>query len=324
MTKMSLKDLKVPVIVPIPADGSSRPFWSVMIPTYNPPADYLKQCLCSVLMQDPGLEQMQIEVIDDCSTKVDVAALVQKIAGSRVKVFKAPQNLGLAGCWNSCIERSHGKWVHILHQDDYVMPGFYQKIKLTSEKHPQVALIATRSFIIGEDGHILTVSERLYNLENGGREVNSFFYVTPIQCPGIVVKRDFYEVYGGFRMGLKYVLDREMWVRVINSVGGVVIPDVLSAYRVSNGNESNRLNQTETGLIDFERLNQIFASQFPNFSIKTARALMCDMAWAQAWRYSVEGNLPASKYYSKYWKKNATAKLWFRRITQKLERHLFN
>ena len=36
-----------------------KPFWSVMIPTYNP-NDYLAQTIESVLAQYPGPEEMQI------------------------------------------------------------------------------------------------------------------------------------------------------------------------------------------------------------------------------------------------------------------------
>jgi cellulose synthase/poly-beta-1,6-N-acetylglucosamine synthase-like glycosyltransferase len=56
-----------PKIHPLPDDGKARPFWSVMIPTYNARADYLEETLRSVLRQDTGPEQMQIEVVDDCS-----------------------------------------------------------------------------------------------------------------------------------------------------------------------------------------------------------------------------------------------------------------
>ena len=64
---------------------ADRIFWSVMIPTYNPKAEYLSQALVSVLQQAPGPEQMQIEVVDDCSPGTDVAALVKSIAGERVE-----------------------------------------------------------------------------------------------------------------------------------------------------------------------------------------------------------------------------------------------
>ena len=63
-----------PPISPV-AEGLHRPLWSVMIPTFNC-AKYLRQTLESVLVQDPGTEQMQIEVVDDCSTKDDPEAVV--------------------------------------------------------------------------------------------------------------------------------------------------------------------------------------------------------------------------------------------------------
>ena len=55
-------------LIPERRDSGARPYWSVMIPTYNPRADYPEETLHSVLQQDPGPEQMQIEVIDGRST----------------------------------------------------------------------------------------------------------------------------------------------------------------------------------------------------------------------------------------------------------------
>jgi glycosyltransferase involved in cell wall biosynthesis len=52
-----------------------------MIPTYNPRADYLEESLQSVLRQDPGPEQMQIEVIDDRSTDDLAAHTVRRVGG---------------------------------------------------------------------------------------------------------------------------------------------------------------------------------------------------------------------------------------------------
>src|SRR5206468_9339134 len=59
--------LHIPTIAPVAEEGT-RPFWSVMIPTYNC-GDYLRRTLQSVLAQDPGPDQMQIEVVDGSSTK---------------------------------------------------------------------------------------------------------------------------------------------------------------------------------------------------------------------------------------------------------------
>jgi glycosyltransferase involved in cell wall biosynthesis len=98
----------------------ARSFWSVMIPTYNARADYLEETLNSILQQDPGPDQMQIEVIDDDSPNGAPTEFIRKLAGKRVTVHCEPRNLELAGIWNRCIERAWGEWVHILHQDDLV------------------------------------------------------------------------------------------------------------------------------------------------------------------------------------------------------------
>ena len=83
-----------PSVSPIPpvAPGP-RPLWSVMIPTYNC-AGYLRETLASVLAQDPGPEAMQIEVVDDASTRDDPEAVVREFGGSRVGFFRQPENVG--------------------------------------------------------------------------------------------------------------------------------------------------------------------------------------------------------------------------------------
>ena len=269
---MSQTSQKPPRIPAIPADGRPRPFWSVMIPAYNPRKDHLEKNLGSVLAQDPGREQMQIEVVDDCSPKVEVAALVREIAGDRVNYSRTPKNLGLAGCWNTCIERSRGEWVHILHQDDYVLPGFYQRLASAAKRHPDVSLLTARTLLVDGNEIIVTVTKRLPELENGGRTVDGFFYDSPIQCAGVAVRRTFYEEQGGFLDHLVFLLDREMWVRAISCAGGAAIPEALSCYRVGNGSETGRLTQTAESLRDMERLNQIFSERYPTFDQKSSPA----------------------------------------------------
>jgi glycosyltransferase involved in cell wall biosynthesis len=81
-----------PTITPLPSD-ELRPLWSVMIPAYNC-AQFLRETLQSVLAQDPGPEIMQIEVVDDCSTRDDPEAVVAELGRGRVSFFRQPQNVG--------------------------------------------------------------------------------------------------------------------------------------------------------------------------------------------------------------------------------------
>src|SRR5689334_11194856 len=79
-------------ILPLGAE-ITRPFWSVMIPTYHC-ARFLRQTLESVLAQDPGPESMQIEVVDDGSTLDDPAAVVAEVGRGRVAFYRQPRNVG--------------------------------------------------------------------------------------------------------------------------------------------------------------------------------------------------------------------------------------
>ena len=103
------------------------PKWSVMIPTYNC-ANLLEQTLLSILQQDPGEELMQIEVIDDCSTIDNPEEVVNRLGKGRIKFFRQPKNVGAIRNFNTCINRSNGEFVHILHGDDWIENGFYNEI----------------------------------------------------------------------------------------------------------------------------------------------------------------------------------------------------
>ena len=52
---------------------------------------YLQQTLESVLAQDQGADNMQIEVIDDCSTTDDPEAIVKRVGQGRISFYRNPK-----------------------------------------------------------------------------------------------------------------------------------------------------------------------------------------------------------------------------------------
>src|SRR5208282_662430 len=105
--------------------GLPPPFWSVIVPLYNR-TTYLKQCIDSVLDQDPGPQEMEILVIDDASP-ADLGAFVNDIGRGRIRYIRNPTNLGLYPSTNAAIQTARGRFLHILHDDDWVENGFYTK-----------------------------------------------------------------------------------------------------------------------------------------------------------------------------------------------------
>src|SRR5687767_4743988 len=105
-----------------------------MIPTYNC-ALHLRYALESVLAQDPGRERMQIEVIDDASTVDDPEAIVARIGRDRVGFYRQPGNVGHVRNFETCLARARGRFIHLLHGDDAVRPGFYEAMERAFRVH---------------------------------------------------------------------------------------------------------------------------------------------------------------------------------------------
>ena len=233
--------LPPPPLIPDTKGSGTRPYWSVMIPSYNPRAAYLEETLRSVLAQDLGPEQMQIEVVDDCSPQGPPVELVHRIAGDRVPVHRERKNNGLAGIWNRCIERARGEWVHILHQDDIVLPGFYEHLRKGAEQSDAGAIFC-RFAMVNSKGHWMRISE-LYRESVGLLDDwhEAITAVQPLQCVAIVVRRAVYEHLGGFRPQLRYALDWEMWQRIAAHYSFWFEPAILACYRMHPASASTSL-----------------------------------------------------------------------------------
>lgn len=226
--------LEPPVITPVP-HGTLRPLWSVMIPTYNC-FDFIREAVESVLMQDPGPETMQIQVVDDYSTDGDVEALVNEIGKGRVLFFRQTCNRGSLRNFESCINLSKGNFVHLLHGDDRVQPGFYKEIGELFDHHPEAGAAFTNFSYFDHNSHIVDIKN--YPLIKSPGIIPEFIFQIArhqlIQPPAIVVKRSVYESLGSF-YATHFGEDWEMWTRIASKFPIAFSPACLATYRVGHG-----------------------------------------------------------------------------------------
>ena len=310
----------IPCVEPVP-DGIARPLWSVMIPTYNS-EKWLRQTLESVMTQDCGPDRMQIEVVDNCSTEGDPEALVRAVCKNRVAFYRHPKNEGPIANFNACIQRSRGRLIHILHSDDYVLPGFYAEIERLAELHADVALLATRCFFVDEDGIITGVTTRIPALEQGSRSVDKLYYETSMQFPGVVIRREFYETHGGYIPSLVHTCDREMWARAVSFKGGVVSTNVLACYRTSASNETAVAARSGENVRDLLRLADVFHKRYEAFSVSRARRIAAHTALSQARRFSALNDSDSAQRNWQLWVENCSGvdrlkeglRPWMRRV----------
>lgn len=242
---------------------SLPPFWSVMIPTYNR-ATFLERTLASVLSQDPGTGEMQIQVVDDASTVDDPEPVVRRVGGDRVSFIRQPRRLGLVGNWNSCIARAVGEWIHILHSDDVVFPGFYACLKASLAAQSEIGAAFCRWVLIDEDDHVFETSE----LERTTPGILTNFIETigasqRIQCASIVVRRSAYERIGGFLPELGNAADWEMWKRIAANFPIWYEPKILAAWRCHQNMASEAWWTSGENVADIRRCIEVSRSLLP-------------------------------------------------------------
>jgi GT2 family glycosyltransferase len=243
-----------PSISSVP-ETAERPFWSVMIPTYNPNLNYLEQSLGSVLEQAPAARHMQIELVDDGSRNFDPQSFLHDIAGSRVSFHRQPQHLGIGGNWNTCLERARGHWVHLLHQDDLVLSGFYRRLRDGIEKEPSVGAAFCHNFVIDSEGRRDFYPSRIKQTTPGVLTdwLEYVFVGLSITTASIVVKRSVYEQLGGFDVTFNYALDWDMWKRIASRRLLWYEPDPLAVTRQHEQSTTRKLMPSGTNIAEIRR-----------------------------------------------------------------------
>ena len=201
-----------------------------MIPAYNCD-EYLEQTIRSVVSQLG--DGAQIEVVDDRSTVGAPEALVARAGAGRVTFFGQPANVGHTRNFNTCLSRARGELVHLLHGDDFVHAGFYERVGAIFDEAPDAGAVICRHTIVDETGVEYGLGPLLREtpglLDDWLPRIAAGQLLKP---PAVVVRRDVYERIGGYDERIAgYGEDWEMWVRVAAATGVWFEPTALAAYR---------------------------------------------------------------------------------------------
>ncbi len=253
-----------PTIDPVP--GRRRPMWSVML-TVHRRLGYLEQALRSVLAQSPGPLEMQIEVVSDGpddSVQEELEARVHALAGDRVCFYRHLEHAGQPEIFNVCLRRARGAWVHILHDDDWVAPGFYRALHRGISQVPGLGAAFCRQNYVDESGQRLQLSfleRETPGLLEGW--LDRIACSCRLQTPGIAVCRAAYERCGGYCPQAKSAFDWEMWQRLAASYRVWYDPQPLAFFRISSESESARLMPSGRQIADSRGVIEIARSYLP-------------------------------------------------------------
>lgn len=254
---------KPPFINPIARQLEGvMPTWSVMIPVYNC-SKYLPFMLQSVLQQCRSEENMQIEIIDDCSTDADVEKMVLDIGKGRVGYYRQASNVGSLWNFQTCIARSKGEYIHLLHGDDLVKPGFYEKMESLFINYPTIGAAFCRYDYIDQNNSWMFDADEEQPVDGILEDwLFRLFCRQRIQTPSIVVKRSVYEDLGSF-YAVKYGEDWEMWLRIAEKYLFAYTPNNLASYRIHENSISGQESLSGQNIRDLKHVMDISIGLLP-------------------------------------------------------------
>jgi glycosyltransferase involved in cell wall biosynthesis len=204
------------------------------------------------LEQDPGADQMEIIVIDDCSPH-SLEPIVRSVGGSRVQYIRQPSNLGTYATQNHGLAISRGQWIHVLNDDDWVLKGFYSTLQSSLQSQPaSVGAACCMHALVGPDGEHRGNPEMIRSSPGIiQRWIETLGVKGVLQPVAVVVRRSTHERLGGFHQSLKYTSDWEFYKRSAIFYDWWYEPRTLACYR-EHGNSC-----TVEAVLSGEQINEI-------------------------------------------------------------------
>ncbi len=119
---------------------------TIAIPTYNR-VEFLEECLEHVLSQiGKGDPDVEILVSDNASSD-ETPAIMKELCNNfpYIHYYRNETNVGADCNFLNCLKKAQGRFVHLLADDDILLPGSIDKIKECIIKNPDLKLIYLNS-----------------------------------------------------------------------------------------------------------------------------------------------------------------------------------
>lgn len=216
-----------------------KPRISVLVPVYNPPLDYFKQCLQSVVIQT--YEDWELCIVDDASTDPAVWEVIREYEAKypgKVKAGRNEANVHISATSNRCLELAAGEFVALLDHDDRLYPNALAEVVRHINLNNQPEILYSDEQVISAEGDPIAMpffkpgwSPQLHLRVN---------YTTHLS----VYRRNLLTQIGGFRAGFEGSQDHDLMLRAVEATSKPIchIPLVLYQWRAHSQSTASGLN----------------------------------------------------------------------------------
>ena len=219
------KDIKSNLIVG-EENPDATPLVTIAIPTYKRPK-YLKEAIDSALNQKDFHDYEVIVVDNDPDNESYTEKLISTYPKGKIKYYRNEKNIGMFGNWNRCIELSKGKWVSLLHDDDYLKDDFlatWHKVMQNNksdyysfgfENLDPGKKIERKRLKFLNSGLLKLIKKVLHFYEDGRnlKKTDLFFGNFVYGCLGLVIEKEKAMLCGGFNEDFYPRSDTAFWIQ---------------------------------------------------------------------------------------------------------------
>jgi glycosyltransferase involved in cell wall biosynthesis len=187
--------------------------FSVVVPCYNY-AHYLKGCVESILCQGVNV---QVIVIDDCSTDDTFAVGTSLAKDSRVTFLRHETNQGHIKTYNEGLALATGDYTALISADDLLTPGALKRAQAVLDAHPEVGMVYGHAQYF-QSNHKLPkarIGKPRVDIWDGQKWIAQRCKTATscISSPEVVVRTSLQRQLGGYCADLPHAGDLEMWLR---------------------------------------------------------------------------------------------------------------
>ncbi len=254
------------------------PRLTISIPTYNRPAR-LTRALGSVTSATPEALQGDTEVIVSDNSTDERSELVYK---ELTADWRGPTTYrrntdapGMVGNFNRCIELASGRFVVILHDDDYLLPSAVADLHAAVARAGDQKALLFGVRVVDDRGRTLrSQTHRPHDLPAAAAVRRVLRHSSFVRFPAIAVRRDAYTDLGGFDESFGGQTDVDMWTRLFSRHGVRCERAVTACYVVHEEADTTGVFVPET----LRRVDRVFrwASSNTPLSEDTVRRCKAD------------------------------------------------
>jgi glycosyltransferase involved in cell wall biosynthesis len=206
----------------------------VCIPVYRGEA-FLAETIRSVLRQT--YDNYELVVLDNASTD-GTPRIARSFDDPRIRIVTNTTTLSQPDNWRKAVELCRAPLIKLVCADDLLYPLCLEQQVAAMAADPGLALVAARRDMIDESGHVLVRGRGLKGLigvrsgvEVARRVVRSG--ANPIGEPGgVLFRRADYVSVGGWHGDRRWVMDLDLWIRLLARGRFLGLAEPLAAFRV--------------------------------------------------------------------------------------------